>query len=281
MHNFLQLSVWKDMRWGTWSLICLYISVLSGIIVGLQYDYSTSFYSSTSIDLLVPFGRYFRSLHFYSSQFFFLLTCIHLIAVYQKTSTYGRGEWLKLVGTLPIILLLLFTGYVLRGDITGVSAGSIAENIIQSIPLLGTVLDNTLFSISETGLRKVYLHHVISLDFLFLLLAWNHLRTYRIRVSEHPTTIVLVLLFSIFISAPLDGDVAGINYISGPWFFLGLQELLRYMHPLIAGVIIPCIFIYLLCTAHAVMGRFFRYSLYGITIYLFLYAILTVIALSR
>ena len=227
MSKFLLLSYWREMRWGAWSLICLYISVLSGIIVGLQYDYSTPFYSSTSIELLAPFGRYFRSLHFFSSQFFFLLTCIHLVAIYSKSLHYKGSEWLKLTVTLPVIIMLLFTGYVLRGDITGMSAGSIAENIIQTVPLFGEMLDNSLFAISKVGLRNVYIHHVISFDFLFLLLAWNHLRTYRITITENPGAIILVLIFSVFVSAPLDRDIGGIDYIAGPWFFLGLQELLR------------------------------------------------------
>lgn len=269
------------MRWGTWALISLYISILSGIVVGLQYDYATPFYSSTSIELLAPFGRYFRSLHFFSSQFFFLLTVTHLVAVYGKTSHYKASEWIQLTTTLPVIVILLFTGYVLRGDITGVSAGSIAENIILAIPLLGETLDNTLFAISKTGLRNVYLHHVISFDFLFLLLIWNHLRTYRITVSENPAAILLVLVFSVFISAPLDRDIAGIDYIAGPWFFLGLQELLRYLPPLVAGVFIPVFFVMLLLTAHPATSKYHLRSLYTAPFVLALYTVLTLMALNR
>ncbi len=269
------------MRWGTWSLICLYISVLSGIIVGLQYDYSTSFYSSTSIELLAPFGRYFRSLHFFSSQFFFLLTCIHLVAIYSKSEQYKGSEWIKLTATLPVIVMLLFTGYVLRGDITGVSAGSIAENIIQTVPLFGGILDNGFFAISKVGLRNVYVHHVITFDFLFLLLAWNHLRTYRIKVTENPVAIILVLTFSIFISAPLDREIAGMDYIAGPWFFLGLQELLRYLHPLIAGVIVPGFFVALAFTSHPATSRYYRLAIYTVPFMLFIYTLLTSVALCR
>jgi len=281
MRNDLLLSSWKDLRWGAWALICLYISILSGIIVGLQYDYSTPFYSSTSIDVLAPYGSYFRSLHFYSSQFFFLLTCIHLGAIYKNTAQYSKHDWIRLTATLPAILLLLFTGYILRGDITGSSAGIIAENIVQAIPIIGTSIDETFFSISDTGLRKVYIHHIISIDFLLLIIAWNHLWIYRIKITEHPTAISLVLIFSVFVSAPLDGEVAGINYISGPWFFLGLQELLRYLHPLTAGVVIPTIFVAALFTAHPATNKYFRFSLYMIGLILALYAILTCIALSR
>jgi ubiquinol-cytochrome c reductase cytochrome b subunit len=136
--NFLvqRAAAWKEIKWGAWALIAFYISLLSGIIVGLQYDYLNPFYSTTAIDLLSPYGRFFRSLHFFSSQFFFFFSCFHLLAIHQKTLKYSKLEWLRLVGGLPLILLLLFTGYILRGDNTGSSAGIIGENIMQAIPVL-------------------------------------------------------------------------------------------------------------------------------------------------
>ena len=75
--------------------------------------------------------------------------------------------------TLPVALFLLFTGYVLRSDSTGFSAGVIAEHILETIPFIGPTLDNLLFSISDGGMTRVYLHHVFSFDALFLLFAWE------------------------------------------------------------------------------------------------------------
>src|SRR5438445_3766527 len=53
---------------------------------------------------------------------------------------------------------------------------------------------------------------------------------------------VLVVAFSTFVNAPLR-ELANPNLTpnpsKAPWYFLGLQELLRYFHPMIAGVIIP------------------------------------------
>jgi menaquinol-cytochrome c reductase cytochrome b/c subunit len=51
-----------------------------------------------------------------------------------------------------------------------------------------------------------------------------------------------VTIYSTFINAPLR-ELANPNLTpnpsKAPWYFLGLQELLRYFHPMIAGVIIP------------------------------------------
>lgn len=241
---------WQAIKWGGWAVSSLYVSLLSGIVVGIQYDYTTPFYSTTAIDLLVPYGRFFRSVHFFSSQFFFFFTCIHLAAVYGKSEKLPYREWLKLCAALPLILLLLFTGYILRGDNTGASAGMIAENIIHGIPLLGSMLDNLFFSVSTSGLRKVYVHHVITFDFLLLLCAWSHLRIYRISVLDYKVLMAAMLFFSIFVSAPLEPEHLGTTYIAGPWFFLGLQELLRYLHPLLAGVAMPGILLTALLAAH-------------------------------
>jgi len=273
-------SFLREIKWGAWALIAFYISLLSGIIVGLQYDYLNPFYSTTSLDLLAPYGRFFRSLHFFSSQFFFFFSCFHLVAIYQKTIKYNPIEWLRLIGLLPLILLLLFTGYILRGDSTGSSAGMIAENILQAIPGVGSPLNDLLFSLSDSGLRKVYLHHVISLDLLLLIFAWNHLRIYRITVRQYLPLIALIFTFSVFVSAPFEPDRLGISYISGPWFFLGLQELLRYLSPLLAGVLIPGLFIVALSSAHPA-NKHIRLIVLSIGVTLSCYAILSCIAWLR
>jgi len=227
-------------KWGDWCLISLYISLVSGIVVGLHYDPATPFYSATALDILAPFGAYFRSLHFYSSQLFLLLAVLHFVFVFDKAQTYRFRCWTYLILTLPIALMLLFTGYVLRADSTGLSAGIIAENILLSIPLFGATLNSLFFSITEHGMQRVYLHHVISFDLLFLVFAWDHLRQYnQVNFRKHLWFILPVLLFSVFVSAPIDPEELGMFFITGPWFFLGLQELLRYLPTFLAGFLVP------------------------------------------
>jgi ubiquinol-cytochrome c reductase cytochrome b subunit len=271
---------WKAIKWGAWALLSLYVSLLSGILVGLQYDYATAFYSTTAIDLLVPYGRFFRSLHFYSSQFFLFFSCIHLAAVYWKSAKFNYWEWIQLTSTLPIILFLLFTGYILRGDNTGASAGMIAESIIHEIPLLGPILNDLFFSVSDSGLRKVYVHHVITFDFLLLICAWNHLRMYRVNIGDYRPLVAAMFIFSIFVAAPLELEQPGATYIAGPWFFLGLQELLRSLHPLVAGVAVPGIFVAALFAARPGSSRR-QLALAGMAVWVALYAVFSCIAWFR
>ncbi|MFA9446266.1 menaquinol-cytochrome c reductase cytochrome b subunit [Egicoccus sp. AB-alg6-2] len=52
----------------------------------------------------------------------------------------------------------------------------------------------------------------------------------------------LLLIVSFFLDAPL-GSLANPNQVpainKAPWYFMGLQELLRYFHPMVAGVTLP------------------------------------------
>lgn len=276
----LVTQLFTDIKWGEWSLIALYISVLSGLLVAFQYDPATPLYSASSIDLLVPFGNAFRSLHFYSSQFFFLFSAAHLWAIFPKTETYRPSQWFRLTATLPITLLILFTGYILRGDSTGSSAGLIAENIVTAIPLIGKELNALLFSITDDGMKRVYVNHVIGLGLFWGLLAWEHLRRYRTSFQRHPLLTALLLLCCLIPTAPFEQEQLGTFHIAGPWFFLGLQELLRFLPPLLAGVVLPgtlLLSLFLLQKSNRWYPVIFRFLL-G---WLAGYSLLTLIALCR
>jgi menaquinol-cytochrome c reductase cytochrome b/c subunit len=62
----------------------------------------------------------------------------------------------------------------------------------------------------------------------------------------------LLLVVSFFLDAPL-GTLANANEVpainKAPWYFMGLQELLRYFHPMIAGVTMPGVAIAFLMAA--------------------------------
>jgi ubiquinol-cytochrome c reductase cytochrome b subunit len=227
-------------RWGGHTLISLYISVLSGIVIGLQYNSTEPFYSTATIELIVPFGSFWRALHYYSSQAFFLLLLVHLAMIlWDNGYTFARSAWIRLSASVPVALVLLFTGYVLRGDATGVAAGAIAEHIALSMPLIGKPLNSLLFEISNGGLKKVYTNHLIGLMVLGGFCVWPHLRRYTALWRNHIPLTLLLLLISTVLITPMEPGRVGQLHIAGPWFFLGLQELLRYMPAFWAGVVVP------------------------------------------
>ena len=68
---------------------------------------------------------------------------------------------------------------------------------------------------------------------------------FRAALAIELLTIALVL-FSLFFNAPLEGIADPThtpNPAKAPWYFLGLQELLHYFPPVVAGVLVPTLLI--------------------------------------
>jgi ubiquinol-cytochrome c reductase cytochrome b subunit len=269
------------MHWGGHALVSLYISVLSGIVIGLQYSAHDPFYSTATIELIVPFGSFWRAMHYYSSQAFFLLLLCHLTAILWKNDySFKRSAWIRLTASVPVALLLLFTGYVLRGDATGEAAGAIAEHITLSMPLIGESLNSILFDISAGGMKKVLANHLIGLMVLGGFCVWPHLRRYTALWRNHVPLTLLILAMSVLLTTPMEPDRIGLLHIAGPWFFLGLQELLRYIPAFWAGVFIPATIIVTLLLL-PIKNKTRRRCLCFIILWLVAYAGLSYISYAR
>lgn len=79
---------------------------------------------------------------------------------------------------------------------------------------------------------------------------WPHLLVIEFAAALFITAFTLI--FSIFVNAPLL-ELANFNETpnpsKAPWYFLGLQELLTMFHPMVAGVTIPGMGLFLLILA--------------------------------
>jgi menaquinol-cytochrome c reductase cytochrome b/c subunit len=71
-------------------------------------------------------------------------------------------------------------------------------------------------------------------------MTWPHLLSIEFLAAGMMT--IFLLLLGLFVNAPLE-DLANGNVTpavaKAPWYFLGLQELLAYIHPTVAGVLVP------------------------------------------
>lgn len=71
-------------------------------------------------------------------------------------------------------------------------------------------------------------------------MTWPHLLAIEFMAAALMS--VLLVLMGLFMNAPLE-DLANSNVTpavaKAPWYFLGLQELLAYFHPTVAGVLVP------------------------------------------
>lgn len=79
---------------------------------------------------------------------------------------------------------------------------------------------------------------------------WPHLLV--VELTAALAVLALLLIFSSIVRAPLLG-LADVNQTpnpsKAPWYFLGLQEMLTMFHPMVAGVTIPGMGIFLLIIA--------------------------------
>jgi hypothetical protein len=97
----------------------------------------------------------------------------------------------------------------------------------------------------------------------------------------------VMIIWSIFLKAPLEGPAnpsAAPNPSKAPWYFLGLQEMLVYYDPWIAGVLLPSLIIVgLMATPYLDVnpkgnGYFtFKERKYEITVFLFGFVILWIL----
>jgi quinol-cytochrome oxidoreductase complex cytochrome b subunit len=231
-------------RLGELATAALLVSAGSGFVVAYQYDVAEPFVSSVAIEAVLPFGFFWRALHFWSSQAFFLILMVHaweslddLPRIAERP--HGRRQWVMLTVTLPMAVFALFTGYVLRWDGTGQAAGAIAEHLILAVPLIGPGLNRFFLAASEEGLGRVYVVHLLVTALLWGIGTWYHTRKVILGWGPLRDVFIASAVVALIARSPMDLPGENVGLIKGPWFFLGVQELLKYLPPLFAGVVYP------------------------------------------
>ena len=77
-------------------------------------------------------------------------------------------------------------------------------------------------------------------------MTWPHLLSIEFLAATVMS--IFLLLMGLFINAPLE-EIANGNVTpavaKAPWYLLGLQELLAYFHPVVAGVMVPLLYVVL------------------------------------
>ena len=270
---------------GDLSLACLLIACLSGIFLAYQYDHQNAYNSIISIDVNLPWGKYLRSFHWYSSQIFFILLTVHT-AKYIWNKTYHKRpakSWIRLTAAIPFAALYLFTGYVLKGDVEGTSAGIVAEHLALSVPIFGDTINRLLFAVGREGLTRVYVNHVLVLGVLSGWILWKHLKKRSLDGNSFFLLLMVCLALSTFSPAPMGAQPSDMDVmlVKGPWFCLGIQELLRYFPPFWAGVMFPATIFILISSLPICKKRYKLVPLVGIALFLTITMVLTVIAYLR
>jgi len=251
-------------------LSALILCLISGIILTFYYrPMGNVFQNVEEITTLVPYGWFFRQFHYISGQVFVILMLIHTVDHFLKKRylTYSTGQWVLLISSLCLCFFVLFTGFVLKGDKEGFFAGQIFMNILKAIPLAGEWLSKLFIVPGESFFFLPYLYHCFFLPILLIYLIREHIREWlpdqKALFAATAGLFLYALIVKPYVDIPPD---AVVDMVKGPWFFLGIQSLLKIMHPVLAGLFIPGLFVgcvLVLPKAGTAWGRALHYLIMG------------------
>jgi quinol-cytochrome oxidoreductase complex cytochrome b subunit len=249
----------------------------SGFLLGFFYEpLPVQAYESVQhIQQSVFLGQLIRNLHHWTGHLLIIVVFLHMLRVFLNGAFYPprHRNWLVGLGLGALILLANFSGYLLPWDQLSYWAVTIASSMLTYVPFIGITLQEMLTGGGEVGAETLqlfyFIHTTIIPGALFLLMAYHFWYVRKaggvlvplVEPSEKKSQTVVpgnellirevsfaalvsavLLLFAMFVNAPL-GEMAnpGITptSVKAPWYFLGAQELLLHVHPLVAVCILP------------------------------------------
>jgi quinol-cytochrome oxidoreductase complex cytochrome b subunit len=259
---------------GGLSVYLFVVLVVTGVLELFYYVPSVERANSSvqTIQYLVPFGWLVRGVHYWAAQALVVTAMLHLLRV-TLTGAYKRPRrfnWLLGVSLLVFVLLLTFTGLVLRWDTDIEWALLVGTNLLKSIPLIGAEVYGAVVGgqdLNADTVVRFYGWHIFGLALLaFGVMVWHAFRVRRdggissqsgravhaprisrdelVRKEALSALIVTMGLLALALILPPSIGAAG-NFreltaqASAPWFFVWVQQLLRWGDALPMGLLIP------------------------------------------
>ena len=235
------------------------------------------------ITYLAPAGWLLRNIHFWGGQLMVGTVCLHMARVALSGGYKGRRlNWLIGIALLLLTLVLDFSGFVLRWDQDTAWALMVGTKLAESIPGIGPALYRAMVggeAIGSPAILRIYTWHVLGLALPAALLSTWHLfrvrrdggishsagaprvdrgHLVRMEVVALLLTLAAVVGLSLLVDAPLGppaDPTALVDKPHAPWFFLWIQELLRFGSVFVAGVLVPAIILLVLAGLPYVLDR--------------------------
>ncbi len=223
----------------------------------------------------VTFGALMRGLHYWGAQLMVIAATLHLARIVFTGGYRPPRElnWLIGLGLVVITLLWNFTGFVLRWDDGAYWALLVGTNLFREIPAWGETFYRALVGDAQIGaatLLRFYGWHIFGLSlvggFGIVYHLWRlrkdggisrpllengEARTFITRDElffREFITAALVAAALVFLTliipipiGPVENLNAGAADVRAPWIFLWVQNLLRSIPLLWAGIVAPLI----------------------------------------
>ncbi len=259
--------------YGYFSIGFFLICVVSGIFLAIPFDVNSPYSSVSSIMLGNSWGTFFRNVHYWSAQFFLIFSVLHAWEYIRKTDRVQvkRGVWFRLTLALLVSFWVMLSGFILKADADSLQAQRILDSLLSSIPLVGKSLSYSILG-RDGNFQIIYVHHIATTTIFLAIIIFEHSRTIW---GKWKTLLILVLftsLLSFIFQAPLHNNLDPV--IKGPWYFLGLQEILHWLSfpgtSLLIILLVLLLIYFLPQTKYRYRMVFKRTLLYSFYIYLIL-----------
>ena len=258
------------------SLVLLLLLAGSGVLQLLVYEPSLdgAWTSVRRLEHGLDFGSLVRGIHYWAAQLLLLVVGLHAGRVLFTGAFRAerRVTWWTGLALLLLVATISFTGYLLPLDQRAWWAVTISTRMVELVPALGPWLRNLALggeTIDTATLVRFTTFHTTLLPLAVAAFAgWHFWRVRRARgvipppghdpadrvtffpslfvreASQAALLVALVVVLAAVFGAPL-GEAANPGLspdpVKAPWYFVGLQELLIHLHPLLAMGLLPLV----------------------------------------
>ena len=179
---------------GSMTLLCFSIQVLTGILLALVYIPSANqaYESLEFLNFHQELGWFLRAMHYWGSNCMVVVMALHMTQVFLWGAYKHPREltWISGVVLLVLTLALSFTGQVMRFDSDAYWGIGIGAAISGRIPIIGAQVVNLLLGgpiIGTDTLSRFFALHVFVLPGAVLALVSLHLRLVLLKgINEYP-----------------------------------------------------------------------------------------------
>ena len=223
----------------------LAVAVLSGLALAPFWSAGRPLESLEALNGATPWGFFLRGVHVWSSWGFLVGTLAHLVEVlWRRTEDrLSPGVWWRSVALLPVSVLALLGGFLMRGDAEAQAALAVWREISASVPLAGRPLGALLLGVPGSDLAPVALHHAGTFTLLAWLLTAEHGRSLAPDVRSTALAALGSFAAAGLVPVSLGPATAPAGaLLLGPWYLLGLQGALLRL-PVAAGWLLPALLV--------------------------------------
>ncbi|KAM9955047.1 hypothetical protein ACTFIR_012891, partial [Dictyostelium discoideum] len=179
-------------NFGFFSLICLIIQIVSGILLAMHYSahVDLAFNSIERLVREVDYGWLLRYIHANGASFFFIVVYIHMLRGLYFGSYQKPNAMLWVSGVVIFLLLIItgFLGYVLPWGQMSYWAATVITNLVTVLPVIGEDIVIWLwggFNVDNPTLNRFFSLHYLC-PFIIVGLVGLHIIFLRENGSTNP-----------------------------------------------------------------------------------------------